>query len=138
MLNGHSGGLGTGGRMSGSQFGFGEADQGTVSKDSDGELSTNFTGPGKPYQVKGKALTCDLHRFLYEIECSHTAEKANKVIDPIMGKGRSNLPESKFHFLTKFRPKKKNLHQLHYEFSANHWISEFFFTVGFTEVDDID
>ena len=36
-----------------------------------------------------------------------------------MGKGYSNLPESKFHVLTKFRPKDVNSHQLHYEFSTN-------------------
>ena len=74
---------------------------------------------GKPYQVRGKVLTCDLHSLLYEIECNRIAEKANEVIDPVMGKGHSNLPESKFHVLTKFRPKDKNLHQLHYEFSTN-------------------
>ena len=34
-----------------------------------------------------------------------------------MGKGHSNLPESTFHVLTKFRSKDVNL--LHYEFSTN-------------------
>ena len=112
---------------------------------------------GKPYQVRGKVLTCDLHSLLYKIECSHIAEKANEVIDPVMGKGHSNLPESKFHVLTKFRPKDKNLHQLHYEFSTNlglcqgnmtylikckgptyHWVRDLFFRMGLPEVDGID
>ena len=112
---------------------------------------------GKPYQVRGKVLTCDLHSLLYEIECSRIAEKANEVIDPVMGKGHSNLPESEFHVLTKFRPKDKNLHQLHYEFSTNlglcqgnmtylikrkgptyHWVRDLFFRMGLPEVDGID
>lgn len=112
-----SGASGTGGGASGhSQFGLGEADQGSDSEDSedsDGELTTNFSCAGKPYQVRGKVLTCDLHSLLYKIECNRIAEKANEVIDPVMGKGHSNLPESKFHVLTKFRSKDKNLHQLH-------------------------
>ena len=75
------------------------------SEDSDGDYNTNFTCEGKPYKVKGRALTCYLHSLLYEIECNRIAEKANEVIDPVMGKGHSNLPESKLSVLTKFRPK---------------------------------
>lgn len=87
------------------------------SEDSDGEQNTNFSCSGKNYKVRGKILTYDLHSLLCKIECNRTAEKANEVIDPVMGKGHSNLPEGKFHVLTKFRPKDVNLHQLHYEFS---------------------
>ena len=83
------------------------------SEDSDGEYNTGFRCSGKPYQVKGKVLTCDLHSLLYQIECNRVAEKANEVIDPDMGRGHSNLPESRFHVLTKFRPKGINLHQVH-------------------------
>ena len=151
------------GVSSSSQFRFGEAgeDSGSEdsedSEDSDGELATNYSCVGKPYQVRGKVLTCDLHSLLYEIECNRIAEKANEVIDPVMGKGHSNLPESKFHVLTKFRPKDKNLHQLHYEFSTNlglcqgnmtylikrkgptyHWMRDLFFRMGLPEVDGID
>ena len=53
----------------------------------------------------GKVLTCDFHSLLYKIEHNYIAEKANEVIDLAMGKGHSNLPESKFHVQTKFRPK---------------------------------
>ena len=158
---------GTGVRASDpSQFGSSEADQGSDSEDdedsedsedSDGELTTNFSCAGKPYQVRGKVLTCDLHSLLYEIECNRIAEKANEVIDPVMGKGHSNLPESKFHVLSKFRPKDKNLHQLHYEFSTNlglcqsnmtylvkrkgptyHWVRDLFLRMGLPEVDGVD
>ena len=159
-----SGTSGTGVGASGpSQFGLGEADQGSDSEDdedsedSDGELTTNFSCAGKPYKVRGKVLTCDLHSLLYKIECNRIAEKANEVIDPIMGKGHSNLPESKFHVLTKFRPKDKNLHQLHYEFSTNlglcqsnmtylverkgptyHLVRDLFLRIGLPEVDGVD
>ncbi len=107
--------------------------------------------------MRGRVLTCDLHSLLYEIECNRIAEKANEVIDPDMGKGHSNLPESKFHVLTKFRPKDKNLHQLHYEFSTNlglcqsnmsflvkrkgptyHWARELFARMCLPEVDGLD
>ena len=96
-----------------------EADQDSDSEDSDGEYNTNFSCSGKHYKVRRKVLTCDLHSLLYEIECNRIAEKANKVIDPVMGKRHSDLRESKFHVLSKFRPKDVNLHQLHYEFSTN-------------------
>lgn len=135
-----------------SQFGLGEADQGgdseddEDSEDSDGELITNLSCAGKPYQVRGKVFTCDLHSLLYEIECNRIAEKANEVIDPVMGKGHS-----------KFRPKDKNLYQLHYEFSTNlglcqsnmtylvkcqgptyHWVRDLFLRMGLPEVDGVD
>ena len=41
------------------------------------------------------------------------------IISSSSSKGHSDLPESKFHVLTKFRPKHVNLHQLHFEFSTN-------------------
>ena len=74
-----------------------------------------------------------------------------------MGKGHSNLPESKFHVLTRFRPKDVNLHQPHYEFSTNlglrqsnmtflvkrkgssyHWARDLFAKMGLPEVDGLD
>ena len=74
-----------------------------------------------------------------------------------MGKGHSNLPESKFHVLIKFRPKDVNLHQLHYEFSTNlgvcqsdmtflgkckgsshHWARDPFAKMDLPEVDGLD
>ena len=126
------------------------------SEDSDGEYNANFSCSGKHYKVRRKVLTCDLHSLLYEIECNRIAEKANKVIDPVMGKGHSDLPESKFHVLSKFRPKDVNLHQLHYEFSTNlglcqsnmtflvkrkgssyHWARDLFAKMGLPEVDGL-
>ena len=65
------------GVSSSSHFRFGEAGQDSGSEDiedsedredSDGELATNYSCVGKPYQVGGKVLTCDLHSLLYEIE----------------------------------------------------------------------
>ena len=127
------------------------------SEDSDDEYNTNFSCSGKHYKVRGKILTCDLHSLLYEIECNRIAEKANTVIDPVMGKGHSNLPESKFYVLTKFRPKDVNLHQLHHEFSTNlglcqsgmtfpgkckgssyHWARDPFAKMDLPEVDGLD
>ena len=74
-----------------------------------------------------------------------------------MGKGHSNLSETKFHVLTKFRPKDVNLHQLHYEFSTNlglcqshmtflgkfkgssyHWARDLFAKMGLPEVEGLD
>ena len=63
-----------------------DSENSEVSKDSDGELATNSTCPGKPHQARGKALTCDLNSLPYEIECNRIAEKASEVIDLIMGK----------------------------------------------------
>ena len=60
------------------------------SEDSDGDYNTNFTCEGRPYKVRERALTCDLHSLLYEIECNRIAEKANEVIDPAIGTGHSN------------------------------------------------
>ena len=90
----------------------GDSEGSEDSEDSDGDYNTNFTCEGRPYKVRGRALTCDFHSLLYEM-------KANEVIDPVMGKGHSNLPESKFNVLTKFRPKDTNLHQMNYEVSTN-------------------
>ena len=94
------------------------------SEDSDGDYNTNFTCEGRPYKVRERALTCDPHSLLYEIECNRIAEKANEVIDPVMGEGHYNLPESKFSVLMKFRPKDTNLHQMHYEVSTNMGLCE--------------
>ena len=64
-------------------------------------------------------LKCEFHSLAYEIECAERAKNANKVIDPELGKGHSNLPEVTFSVLTKFRAKDTNLHQKHYQASAN-------------------
>ena len=104
----------------------------------------------------GRALTSYLHSFLYEIECNRIAEKANEVIDPVMGEGHYNLPESKFSVLMKFRPKDTNLHQMHYEVSTNmglcqsnmtylikhegstnQWVLELFGRMGLPQIDGI-
>lgn len=126
------------------------------SEDSDGEHNVDFECGGKPYQVRGK-VTCELHSLLYDIKCDRMAEEASEVIDSDMGKGHSNLPESKFNVLTKFRPKDINLHQTHYEFStylglcqgnmtflvqqqgyAYHWARDLFARMGLPEVDGLD
>lgn len=85
------------------------------SDDSEGEAETC---EGQPYKTKA-ALTCPLHSLLYEIECTRMSKKAAQIIDPEMGRGHSNLPESRFGVLAKFRAKDVNLHQLHYELSTN-------------------
>ena len=127
------------------------------SEDSDGDYNTNFTCEGRPYKVRGRALTCDLHSLLYEIECNRIAEKANEVLDPVMGKGHSHLPESKFSVLMKFRPKDTNLHQMHYEESTDmglcqsnmtylikckgsmyHWVLELFGRMGLPQIDGME
>ena len=126
------------------------------SEDSDGDYNTNFTCEGRPYKVRERALTCDPHSLLYEIECNQIAEKANEVIDPVMGEGHYNLPESKFSVLMKFRPKDTNLHQMHYEVSTNmglcqsnmtylikhegstnQWVLELFGRMGLPQIDGI-
>ena len=53
--------------------------------------------------------------FWYELEFDRVARKATEIVHEDMGRGHSNLPESKFHVLTRFRPKTVNLHQLQYE-----------------------
>lgn len=73
---------------------------------------------GKPYSTKA-ALTCPLHELLYEIEFHRLSKKAVQIIEPQMGRVHSNLPESRFNVLTRFRGKDLNLHQLHYEVSTN-------------------
>ena len=88
------------------------------SEDSCEEEEDDITCPGKAYYTR-QPLTCKLHALLYEIECDRVAGKAEEVIDVEMGRGHSNLPESKFNVLTRFRSKNVNLHQVHYEFSTN-------------------
>ena len=53
------------------------------SEDSDGEYNTNYSCEGKPYKVRARALTCELHSLLYEIECNRIAEKATEVIHAV-------------------------------------------------------
>ena len=75
---------------------------------------------GKEY-TSTNVLRCELHALAYEIECCHRADQASEVIDPDLGHGHSNLCESTFSVLTKFRPKDTNLHvhRLHYQVSTN-------------------
>ena len=53
------------------------------SEDSDGEYNTNYSCEGKPFKVRARALTCELHSLLYEIECNRIAEKATEVIHSV-------------------------------------------------------
>ena len=77
------------------------------------------TWNAKASHITVHAWKCDLHGLAYEIECAKRAKNAEKVIDPELGKGHSNLPESIFSVLTKFRAKDTNLHQEHYQASTN-------------------
>lgn len=47
----------------------GDSEESEDSDDSDGEYNPGFSCSGKPYRVRGKVLTCDLHSLLYKIEC---------------------------------------------------------------------
>ena len=64
-------------------------------------------------------LKCELHGLAYEIECTQRAKDSEKVIDPDLGKAHSNLPESTFSVLTKFRAKDTNLHIKRYHAATN-------------------
>ena len=68
---------------------------------------------GKPYESKN-VLACSLHSFAYEIECETRARNADKVIHSELGKGHSNLCESAFSILPKYRAKNLVLHRLTY------------------------
>ena len=65
--------------------------------------------------IPGNVTFMDLHMR----ECAKRANNAEKVIDPDLGKGHSNLPKSIFSVLTKFRAKDTNLHQKNYQTSTN-------------------
>ena len=65
--------------------------------------------------MPGNVTFMDLHMR----ECAKRAKNAEKVIDPELGKGHSNLPELIFSVLTKFRAKDTNLHQKNYLASTN-------------------
>lgn len=99
----------------------GEGDIGGSDEDTDSECSDDevtLKCAGKQYSTR-HALTCELHSLLYEIECHRIASKAKDIVHTEMGRGHSNLPESKFNVLTRFRTKNVNLHKLHYEFITN-------------------
>lgn len=49
--------------------------------------------PGERYHSI-HVLKCEFHALAYQIECEERAKEAEKVIDPGLGKGHSNLPES--------------------------------------------
>ena len=89
-------------------------------------------------------------------ECEERAKEAEKVIDPGLGKGHSNLPESTFSVLAKFRAKDVNLHQKHYQALTNlgliqasmtwcyknrspdyHWIVDLYSRMGLPVLDGI-
>ena len=73
---------------------------------------------GEPYH-SSHVLKCDFHALPYQIERTERAKEEEKVIDPGLGKGHSNLPESRFSVLAKFRAKDINLHQKHYQAATN-------------------
>ena len=81
-------------------------------------LCPEITCSGEKYH-SAHVLKCELHGLAYEIECAERAKHAEKFIDPELGKGHSNLPESSFSVLTKFRAKDINLHRKHYQASTN-------------------
>ena len=92
-------------------------DTATDSEDSESEEkadNTKFSCKGKDYHTSNK-LSCPLHALLYEIETHRLGGIAQELIHPVLGRGHSNLPESTFEVLTRFRSKNVNLHQLHYE-----------------------
>ena len=91
-----------------------------------------------------------------EIEWHERAKNAEQVIDPELGKGHSNLPESTFSVLTKFRAKDINLHRKHHQASTNleliesnmtwcfknrgpeyHWITDLYSSLGLPILDGI-
>ena len=97
-------------------------------------------------------LWCEFHTLAYEIECSERAKDA----DLDLGKGHSNLPESTFSVLTKFRAKDTNLHKKHYHAATNlgllqanmtwcyknrgpeyHWIPDLYSWMGLPILDGI-
>ena len=109
----------------------------------------------EPYH-SANILKCEFHALAYEIECNQRAKEAERVINPGMGKGHSNLPESTFSVLTKFRTKDINLHQDHYQASTNmgliqsnmtwcyqqrgpqyHWIMDLYSRMGLPLLDGI-
>ena len=111
--------------------------------------------PGEPYH-SANVLKCEFHALAYEIECHERSKNAEQVIDPEMGKGHSNLPESTFSVLTKFRAKDINLHRKHYQASTNlgliqsnmtwcfkkrepeyHWITDLYSRLGLPILDGI-
>ena len=73
---------------------------------------------GEPYH-SAHVLKCEFHGLAYEKVCAQRAKDSEKVIDPDLGKGHSNLPESTFSVLTKFRAKDTNLHMKHYHAATN-------------------
>lgn len=110
---------------------------------------------GEPYQ-SANVLKCELHGLANEIECTERAKDAEKIIDPDLGKGHSNLHESTFSVLTKFRAKDTNLHMKHYHASTNlgliqanitwchkqkgpehHWIPDLYSRIGLPIFDSI-
>ncbi|KXJ10076.1 hypothetical protein AC249_AIPGENE24887 [Exaiptasia diaphana] len=95
-----------------------ESDESGSSSDDEESDTSHLKCMGKPYKTR-LVLTCELHSLLYEVECTRVANKAMDIIHEEMGRGHSNLPESKFNVLTRFRTKNVNLHQLHYELITN-------------------
>ena len=110
---------------------------------------------GEPYH-SADVLKCELHALAYEIECTTRAAEAEKIISPVMERGHSNLLESSFSVLTKFRAKDINLHQKHYQASTNlgliqtsmarayknrgpkyHWIVDLYSRMGLPMLDGV-
>ena len=55
--------------------------------------------PGEPYH-SGNVLKCELYVLGYKIEYVARAKETEKVIDPWLGRGHSNLSEFTFGVLT--------------------------------------
>lgn len=69
---------------------------------------------GKPYQTKN-TLTCEFHTLCYTIVLDDIAKDSNQIIHRTMLRGNSNLCESDFSVVAKFRGKDKALQQRSYE-----------------------
>ena len=50
---------------------------------------------GEPYHYVNE-LKCEFHALTWEMKCAKRAKVRDKVIDPEVGKGHSNLSESSF------------------------------------------
>ena len=78
-----------------------------------GKCDEDLNCEGKPYESKN-VITCPLHSLAYEIACETRARNSDEVIHSELGKGHSNLCESGFSVLPKYRAKNLALHRLTY------------------------
>ena len=78
------------------------------------EKGSDIKCEGTLYKTKN-ALTCPFHRLCYAIVLYDIAKDAKSIIHPDLLRGNSNLCESKFSVVAKFRAKDKALQQTTYE-----------------------